>query len=156
MPSGMRIERRSFDDPDVQSLVARIQQLYVVLYGGLDLDPTETEQFEPPHGAFLVGYLDGAPVACGGWRHVPPDRAEIKRMYVVEEQRGRGLARELLAALEASARESGAGRMVLSTGFAQPEAMQLYDSSGYERTDERYGHYAAMKGAYFFTKRFAD
>jgi GNAT superfamily N-acetyltransferase len=148
----MQIEQRRFDHPDAQALIARIQALYAVLYGNIDLDETVVEEFAPPNGAFLVGYLDGVPVACGGWRLVPPDHAEIKRMYVVEQRRGEGLARELLAALENSAAAAGMSRMVLSTGYAQTEAMALYRSSGYDPTEARYGHYADVAGAEFFTK----
>jgi GNAT superfamily N-acetyltransferase len=57
--------------------------------------------------------------------------AEIKRMYVAAHARRRGLARLVLAHLEATARAAGAEAMVLETGLAQPEAIALYESSGY-------------------------
>ena len=78
-------------------------------------------------------------MATGGWRS--QDRndegyedgdAELKRMFVIQEARGRGLARLILAALEDSARAAGRTRMVLETGVKQPEAIALYTSSGYE------------------------
>src|SRR5690606_40378229 len=56
---------------------------------------------------FLVGYRDEVPVACGGWRSHDEDDgslragdAEIKRMFVVDGERGKGYARTMLAALE--------------------------------------------------------
>jgi ribosomal protein S18 acetylase RimI-like enzyme len=61
-------------------------------------------------------------------------------MYVVPAARARGLARTMLAHLERSAAEAGAEAMVLETGTAQPEAMALYESSGYERI-EPFGYY---------------
>ena len=61
-------------------------------------------------------------------------------MYVVPAARGRGLARGLLAALEGSARQAGADVMVLETGTAQPEAIGLYESSGYVPV-EGFGYY---------------
>jgi len=124
--------------PDAARLVEEVQEEYVVRYGGRDETPLEPGYFEPPAGAFFVGYLDGVPVATGAWRRRrdvlvdgSDDTAEIKRMYVSPDARGRGLARAMLAHLEATARAAGAEVMVLETGLAQPEAIALYESSGY-------------------------
>ena len=93
--------------------------------------------FEPPAGSFFVGYVAGEPVATGAWRRTTVEAlgtsrtAEIKRMYVAPSARGRGLARLMLAHLEASAHEHGAEALVLETGTRQPEAIALYLSSGY-------------------------
>ena len=57
--------------------------------------------------------------------------AEIKRMYVIPRAQRRGLARAMLAHLEDTARAAGAEVMVLETGTRQPEAIRLYESSGY-------------------------
>jgi GNAT superfamily N-acetyltransferase len=148
----MWIAHRPYDHPDTQQLVERINAYYVDIYGGRDRDPTDAEQFVPPAGLFLVGYLDGVPVACGGWRRRPDATVEIKRMYVADEARGRGLARAMLAELERTAAGAGAQRIVLNTGYRQGEAMALYQSSGYVRTDERFGVYGPIEGAHFFTK----
>ena len=94
-----------------------------------------------PHGLFLVGYLDGTPVATGGWRRHGEHDAEIKRMYVNAAARGRGLARAVLAELEETARAAGLHRLVLETGDEQPEAIALYRSSGYTPVTP-FGYYA--------------
>jgi GNAT superfamily N-acetyltransferase len=52
-------------------------------------------------------------------------------MYVAPRARRRGLARVTLAHLEETARAAGAQAIVLETGLAQPEAIALYESSGY-------------------------
>ena len=57
--------------------------------------------------------------------------AEIKRMYVVPAARGAGHARTVLAELERTAAEAGIEALVLETGLRQPEAIELYTSSGY-------------------------
>jgi GNAT superfamily N-acetyltransferase len=133
--------------PDAQALVEQVQAEYVVRYGGRDETPLATDVFAAPGGAFFVGYLDGRPVATGGWRRRDDVAAlgsavtaEVKRMYVAPDARGRGLARAMLAHLEATARAAGAEVMVLETGEAQPEAMALYASSGYEPIAP-FGHY---------------
>ncbi|GAA4551903.1 hypothetical protein [Pseudonocardia xishanensis] len=52
-----------FDHPDAQTMIAAIQQEMVVRYGGPDETPVDPRQFDPPAGLFLVGYVDGRPVA---------------------------------------------------------------------------------------------
>ena len=87
--------------------------------------------FSPPGGAFIVIYEDGRPVAGGGVKRLADGIGEIKRMYVVPEARGRGVARRLLTALEDAARELGYARVRLDTGREQPHARALYESAGY-------------------------
>jgi GNAT superfamily N-acetyltransferase len=134
------VHRVGYDDPDAVKLIGEVQQEYVLRYGGRDETPVETADFAPPRGMFVVGRLDGAAVACGGWRaHSAGDMgfvdgdAEVKRMYVTPFARGLGLARAVLAELERTAREQGRLRLVLETGTKQPEAIALYTSSGYTR-----------------------
>lgn len=143
----MQIRRVAFTDPDAQLLVAQVQAEYVTLYGGPDETPLDPAVFDAPAGAFFVAYLDDVPVAMGGWRLRPEVvrlggrlSAEIKRMYVAPSGRRRGMARAVLAHLEGTARGAGADVMVLETGTAQPEAIALYESSGYEPV-EKFGHY---------------
>ncbi len=123
----------SYDDPVVRALEAELQAEYVARYGGEDETPVGDGQFDPPDGLFLVGFLGSEPVASGGFRRYDEDVAEIKRMYVPEHHRREGLARRLLAELESHAAAAGYRRTVLVTGLRQPEAMALYESSGYER-----------------------
>jgi GNAT superfamily N-acetyltransferase len=72
-------------------------------------------------------------------------------MYVVPEQRGRGLSRVVLAHLESLARDIGASRVLLETGPQQPEAMRLYETSGYERV-AGFGHYRCEPGSVSYGK----
>lgn len=137
----MRIVRVRYDHPDAMKLNDAVQQEYAERYGDEgDITPLDPAMFEPPHGLYVMAYDDdGRPVATGGWRtqhrnsegYADGD-AEIKRMFVVREARGLGLARRMLAELEEDARAAGRTRMVLETGTAQPEAIALYGSSGYE------------------------
>ena len=137
----------SYDHPDPVALTVLAQGFYVQIYGGPDDTPFTVEEFAPPKGAFLIGYLDGQPAAMGGWRFsraavagaVRP--AEIKRMFVREELRGRGLAREILTALELGAQDAGADWMILETGRPQLAAVAFYRACGYAAID-RFGHYA--------------
>jgi GNAT superfamily N-acetyltransferase len=148
----LRFERRDYTDPDVQRLVAAVQLEYVQRYGGPDEAVVDPLEFAPPRGLFLVGLLDGEPVATGGWRIVDPGTAEIKRMFVVAAARRRGLSRLMLAELERLAHLDGITELVLNTGTEQPEAVALYESSGY-RPVPGYGHYAGMPQALFYGRR---
>jgi GNAT superfamily N-acetyltransferase len=148
-----RLRQVPYEHPDVMLLEAAAQQFYVRIYGSPDETPFTTADFSPPRGAFFVGYLDDAPVAMGGWRFRTPGvpraaqrPAEIRRMFVHERVRGHGLARTVLAALEASAAAAGADWMLLETGRPQVAAVALYRSSGYVDV-ERFGYYAASEQA---------
>jgi GNAT superfamily N-acetyltransferase len=141
----LRIEVTAYDHPDAVALIAEVQQEYVVRYGSEDQTPVDPAEFAPPRGLFLVGYVDGVPAACGGWRAHETD-VELKRMYVAPAFRGRGLARALLAELERTAAETGYRRVILETGQKQPEAIALYRSAGYEPVP-RFGFYADAPSA---------
>jgi ribosomal protein S18 acetylase RimI-like enzyme len=150
-PAALEIVRVGYGHPDAMRLIEEVQAEYVARYGGPDATPLDPLMFEPPSGSFFVGYLDFGrerrPVASGAWRaHDDVETfgtrrtAEIKRRYGATEARGRGLARTMLAHLERSAAASGAEAMILETGTAQPEAMALYESSGYTRIPS-FGYY---------------
>ena len=141
MSGQLELREEAYDSPVAQQLIAAVQAEYVVRYGGPDEAPVDPAEFSPPQGLFLVGYLGATPVATGGLRHHGHGQLEVKRMYVVPEARGKGLSRQMLAALEDRARTLGATRIVLETGMRQPEAISLYESSGYERIPG-FGHYA--------------
>jgi GNAT superfamily N-acetyltransferase len=145
------IERRPYGDAAVQELVDAVQAEYVVRYGGPDEARVDPADFEPPRGEFLIGLLDGVPVAMGGWRLVDTAQAEIKRMYVARAARRLGLSRLMLARIETCAAAAGVRRLVLNTGLEQPEAIALYETSGYERIDG-FGHYADAPAAVFYGK----
>ena len=114
----------------VSAFVAEIESLYGA--GFVARSPSATPRdFDRPNGAFLLGFVGGRPVACGGIKRLEADVAEIKRMYVTRPVRGRGVARWLLRALEDIARGLGYRIARLDTGSGQPHARALYASAGY-------------------------
>jgi GNAT superfamily N-acetyltransferase len=106
------------------------------------------EEMAAPRGIFLVGYVDGEAVACGGYKS-RPEGAEIKRMWVAPGARRRGLGRGLLAALEDAARATGHRHVVLDTSSGQPEALAMYRALGYVEVPDYNGNPYA---AHWFTK----
>jgi GNAT superfamily N-acetyltransferase len=91
--------------------------------------------------AFFVARMDGRPVGCGAIRPLEPGVGEVKRMFVLPEARGRGISRLILQKIESVAGEMGYSRLRLETGKRQPEAIALYESTGYRRAP-CYGYYA--------------
>ncbi|WP_405871946.1 GNAT family N-acetyltransferase [Streptomyces sp. NBC_00005] len=156
----MNIRQVSFDHPDAVKLNDEVQAEYHVRYGdGGDATVLDPADFEPPNGVYFIAYDENdSPLATGGWRsqdtndegNVDGD-AELKRMYVVQGARGRGLARLVLTALEEDARAAGRVRMVLETGAKQPEAIALYTSSGYEPCG-KFGYYRHYEDSRCFAK----
>jgi GNAT superfamily N-acetyltransferase len=84
---------------------------------------------------WLVAYRDEQPVGCGGLQRLDDETAEIRRIYLADEARGRGIGRKLLEALEQHARDRGYKRVRLTTGEGQPEALGLFGSAGYEEIE---------------------
>jgi ribosomal protein S18 acetylase RimI-like enzyme len=143
----MQVVRVGLGHTDAMAMITAVQGEYVVRYGGEDETPLDPAMFDPPRGSFFVGYLDGRPAASGAWRRREDvealgstSTAEIKRMYVAPAARGRGLARAMLAHLERTAFEAGASVSILETGTLQPEAIALYESSGYVEVS-KFGFY---------------
>ncbi len=147
----VQIRREALHGPVASQLIDELQAEFVARYGGRDDSPLTAAALAPPTGDFLVGYRDGRPVACGGIRRIEPSVAELKRMYVVADQRRGGMARRLLAALERAAADLGYTTIRLETGTAQPEAMALYASSGYQPITN-FGYYACQPLSRSFEK----
>lgn len=120
---GQRLERE---------MVAEVGRIYGgLLVDGEDMPKAGPDEMNPPHGLFMVGYLDGVAVCCGGLKDLGGGICEVKRMYVSPAARGRGIARRLLAELEQRARDRGFNTARLDSGDRQPDAVHLYLSAGY-------------------------
>jgi GNAT superfamily N-acetyltransferase len=111
------------------------------------LDPDEVA---PGTGVFLVAWWSGRPIGCGAlrWlrepgltRELGPQVGELKRMYVAQEVRGKGIGWALLTRLEAEARALGLSMVVLETGTRQTEALALYRRAGFTEIPA-YGEYS--------------
>jgi putative acetyltransferase len=139
-------------DSVAMTLIAALTQELAQMYH----DEDGSGNFAPAdvlvaRSAFLVGSLGGQPVACGAYRPMSPDVAEIKRMYVEPDYRGRGLGRLTLQELETRARRDGYSWARLETGTLQPEAIRLYERAGYHRID-CYGVYVGNPRSVCFEK----
>jgi putative acetyltransferase len=94
----------------------------------------------------IVAYENNEAVACGAFKQFDDASAEIKRMYVLPTHRNKGIAAAVLQQLEQWAKEEGYTSAVLETGMKQPEAIRLYEKSGYSRISN-YGQYAGVENS---------
>jgi pimeloyl-ACP methyl ester carboxylesterase/GNAT superfamily N-acetyltransferase len=151
----IRVAEEPFDTPAsaqlVSEYVAEIKAMYPEWTP--DVPPRMTaHDVEPPHGRWLVAYRDGRPVGCAGLKRINQGTAEIKRIYVVPQARGAGVARALLARVEQAARKAGYGVVRLDTGAKQQASVALFESSGYQPIADYNGNAVA---AHWFEKRLA-
>ena len=94
----------------------------------------------------VVAYAGGEAVGCGAIKEYESGVAEIKRMFVRPEYRGRGVAEQILTELETWASELNYYECILETGVKQPEAIRLYQKSGYEKIPS-YGQYLNVENS---------
>ncbi|CAA9526148.1 MAG: hypothetical protein AVDCRST_MAG67-3686 [uncultured Solirubrobacteraceae bacterium] len=132
----LEFRRCPVDEEPAASLVRAMSADIAALYDGLDLAGPDMPKAGPdelglPGGTFVVGFEDGVAVCCGGVKRLPDGACEIKRMFVVPDARGRGVARTLLAELERRARELGYAVARLDTGPRQTRAQRMYERAGY-------------------------
>jgi putative acetyltransferase len=123
--------------PAGQLLLAEMSAEIAALYPHEDDGGTggfRVEDVEVPRAVFVIAWDDDEPVGCGALRPLADTTmVEVKRMFVRRAVRGRKISRQILAYLEAKAVEFGYRMVRLETGIRQPEAITLYESSGYER-----------------------
>ncbi len=102
----------------------------------------------------VVAYADETAVGCGAFRPYEVNTVEVKRMFVQPEQRGKGIAGIVLAELEKWAAELDITTCVLETGKKQPEAIRLYEKSGYAIIPS-YGQYVNVENSVCMKKSIA-
>jgi len=88
----------------------------------------------------LVCFEDNVAVGCGAFKPFDNKTVEVKRMFVIQHFRGKGIGRMILHELEKWARELEYDHCVLETGKRQPDAIRLYENAGYE-VISNYGQY---------------
>lgn len=121
-------------------------------YGG-DLEPGVTPSSDDVE-VFLVARDDADVLGCGALRSLGEPVVEIKRMYVRPAARGRGVGAAILAELEREAVSRGFRVVRLETGPLQPEALRLYERTGY-REIPCFGAYAGAAASRCFERRIA-
>ncbi len=133
----IEIRREDLTSETAQALIGALNAELRMRYpeDGVNYFRLDPDEVSPGRGAFLVAYEADKAVGCGAVRVIDRGIAEIKRMYVLPDRRGHGIARRVLNALEDEARLLGVARLLLETGARQPEAIALYSNAGFFPTD---------------------
>lgn len=149
MPSIVLVRTNS-DHADFRALVALLDRELSIRDGD---DHAFYDQFNKLDAIkhVVVAYEDDIAVSCGAFKPFDDTTVEIKRMYTRLESRGRGTAAKILNELESWASECGFTAAVLETGIKQPEAIRLYEKSGYVRIPN-YGQYIGVEQSYCFRR----
>ena len=138
----MSVREVPADDPTVVELAAAQQTELNVRYGGgMTADEIDRVRSTPqpplsPQAHWLLLDDHGQAVGCVAVQplaahHGRPNTGEVKRLFVRADARGRGHSRALMAAAEDLGRNLGFTDLWLETGVKQPEAMSLYETSGW-------------------------
>lgn len=137
------LKRTNSEDTNFTSLVKQLDRDLHSRYGA---DQEFFDQFNKlDHIKNVVVAFNGdIPVACGAIKVYDTGTMEVKRMFVSEGYRGRKISKKVLAELEKWAAEMGYASCILETGTNQPEAIALYNNSGYTVIDN-YGQYAGVE-----------
>jgi putative acetyltransferase len=130
-PPAVKIIRTDSSNEDFRNLVRMLDQELEGRYGEDQKFFSQFNTLEKLKSAVVL-FVDDTSVACGAFRPHQDNCAEIKRMFVHPDWRGKGLAQQILLELESWASESFEG-LVLETGLKQPEAIRLYERWGFER-----------------------
>ncbi|QQR38489.1 GNAT family N-acetyltransferase [Devosia rhizoryzae] len=126
-------------DPVAVPLVEQLTDEYHTRYGDYfekggasqEMNRYPPERFSAPDGAFVLLLRGERPIAGGAFMRYDEHTAELKRMWTDRDHRRQGLARRVLAELEAQALRQNYRKVYLTTGFRQPEARELYLRAGY-------------------------
>lgn len=127
----IKLKKGSPHSADVKLLSDELHKDLEAIYGNGII-----EDFLDENKEMLIFYVaydeNGNGIACGALKHYDDSTAEIKRMYVMPQFRGRGLSKLILMQLEDYAKELNYQRLILETGLKQPEAMSLYQKFRYK------------------------
>jgi GNAT superfamily N-acetyltransferase len=139
-------------DPDFVKLVSLLDQELA------ERDGDEHSFYQQFNHIDRLGHVvlikdNGRAIGCGAIKDLDGEAMEVKRMFVLAAQRGRGVAGSVLAELEKWALELGYTSCRLETGKRQPEAIALYKRQGYQRIPN-YGQYAEVENSICFEKIF--
>ncbi len=142
--------RTNSDNPDFQKLVVFLDKYLAIQDGSEHAFYAQFNKIDTIKYAVVV-YEDEVAIGCGAIKHFSEKTMEVKRMFVLPEKRGNGIASVILKELENWAKELGNESCVLETGKKQPEAIALYQKRGY-RIIPNYGQYSGMENSVCFQK----
>lgn len=131
------------DHTDFRALVVALDTDLQARYGEQQQFFSQFNKLDLIHHV-IVAYNNNEPVGCGAFKEYETGVAEIKRMFVQLQQRGKGIAGLILTELEQWAAAEGYHTCILETAIKQPEAIRVYEREGYSRIPN-YGQYIGVE-----------
>ncbi|WP_151704612.1 GNAT family N-acetyltransferase [Nitrincola alkalilacustris] len=152
-----RIEKIDPNLPEVARLISLSDAYLAELYPAESNHLASIEDLQKPNAALFGCYIGDELVGCGAVRVMSDDGlyGEVKRLFVDERQRGKGLSSAILQRLEAHLQEQGVALARLEVGISQPEALGLYTRYGYQ-TRPPFGYYREDPYSIFMQKQLVD
>ena len=150
----IRYIRTDSDNKDFQKMVAMLDEYLRILDGeehAFYAQLNKTDKIK----TVIVAYENETPVGCGAIREFDEHSMEVKRMYVLPDKRGHGIATGILKELEKWAAELNYESCVLETGKRQPEAIALYKKTGYKIIPS-FGKYKNVENSVCFEKKLKE
>lgn len=144
------IRRTSSNNPDFQLLVSELDRYLAIRNGDANDFFVQFNQVDQIKHVILA-YENELVVGCGAMKEYDQESMEIKRMFVPSEQRGKGIASDILKELESWAKELGYSKCILETGNDMKEAVGLYKKSNYQ-VIPNYGQYENVADSVCFEK----
>ena len=142
--------RTDSENKDFQNLVRELDADLLIRDGEEHSFYAQFNKIDKIRYAIVVSD-NGIPVGCGAIKEYSPGIMEVKRMYVLPDRRGQGIASLILKQLELWASELNSTRCILETGFKQLEAIALYKKNGYTFIPN-YGQYVDVENSVCFEK----
>ena len=145
-----KLKRTNSDDLDFQKLVAELDKDLAIRDGEEHSFFAQFNKISTIKYVVLI-YENDIAVGCGAIKEYEENTMEIKRMFVPQEKRGKGIASIVLKELENWAKELGNKKCILETGIKQPEAISLYKKNDFSII-KNYGQYAEVENSVCFEK----
>ena len=147
----IEIKRTNSDDVDFQSLVKELDKDLAIRDGDEHGFYAQFNKIDAIKYA-VVAYENGEAVGCGAIKGSDENSMEVKRMFVPESKRSKGIATIVLKELEDWAKEMDFSKCILETGLKQLEAIRLYEKNGYVKIPN-YGQYEGVENSVCFAKK---
>ncbi len=148
----LNIEQVSGPSYEMRALITELEAYLAGLYLPEQLHGWPYERLLQADVKFFLAKRGAKAVGCGGIA-LFDEFAEVKRMFTIPEERGRGVGRALMARLEEEARAAGKTWLLLETGHGQNESMHFFEETGFHPRSY-FGPYTDMKPLTLATSRF--